>query len=55
MKKKPEQETRITVRFPASLVEQVRLLAQENGRSLNSELVQAVKYYVDHEQRQEKR
>lgn len=41
-----EHETRITVRFPASLIGELRTLTQEEKRSLNSEIVYAVQVYV---------
>lgn len=43
---KEKQETRITIRFPADLIEQLRQIAQEENRSLNSEVVYAVRDYL---------
>ncbi len=44
---KKQHEIRITVRFPASLIEQLRLLAKSETRSLNGEIVQAVREYLE--------
>jgi hypothetical protein len=47
---KSEQEIRITVRFPAALIEALRPLAKQEDRSLNGEIVQAVREYVKRKQ-----
>ncbi len=44
---KKQREIRITVRFPADLIEQLRPLAQQETRSLNGEIVQAVRDYLE--------
>jgi len=44
-----EEENRVAVRFPAPLVEDIRRLAKEHQRSLNGEIVWAVRRYADHE------
>lgn len=41
-----EQETRITVRFPSALASQIRELAEDEKRSINSEIIFAVQQYV---------
>jgi metal-responsive CopG/Arc/MetJ family transcriptional regulator len=51
---KKENETRITVRFPSSLIETLKTFLQEDDRSLNGEIVQAVREYVAHKQRDRK-
>ena len=38
---------RITLRLPDELCEEIERLATEENRSLNAEIVQAIKYYVD--------
>jgi len=43
---KRENETRITIRFPSDLVEAIKKLAKENDRSINTEVVRAVREYV---------
>jgi predicted HicB family RNase H-like nuclease len=37
----------VSVRFPADLAAAMRLKARKNDRSLNGEIVQAVRQYVD--------
>lgn len=44
---KKQDEIRITVRFPLELIEQLRLLAKSETRSLNGEIVQAVRSYLE--------
>jgi metal-responsive CopG/Arc/MetJ family transcriptional regulator len=39
-------ETRITIRFPSDLVKAVKTLAIQHDRSLNSEVVHAVRVYI---------
>lgn len=41
-----QAETRITVRFPAEVIEELRQLARWENRSLNGEIVQAVQAYL---------
>jgi hypothetical protein len=40
------KETRITIRFPSDLVEELRTLAEQEERSINGEVVHAVREYV---------
>jgi predicted transcriptional regulator len=40
------QETRITVRFPSELISQLRTFLEQDDRSLNAEIVQAVREFV---------
>ena len=47
-----KQEIRITVRFPAELIEALRPLAKQEDRSLNGEIVQAVREYLKRKQQQ---
>lgn len=51
-KKHDATETRITVRFPASLIEDLRPLARGNMRSLNGEIVRAVSQYIERQQQE---
>ena len=44
--RKKQLETRITIRFPSELIEKLREIAPENGRSLNGEVVQAVREHI---------
>ncbi|TMD67608.1 MAG: Arc family DNA-binding protein [Chloroflexi bacterium] len=41
-----KKEIKITVRFPAEVIEALRTLAQQEDRSLNGEIVQAVREYI---------
>lgn len=41
-----QREIKITVRFPAALIEALRPLAKQEDRSLNGEIVQAVREYL---------
>ena len=41
-----KEETRLTVRFPPSVSEDLHAIAKEDDRSLNWEVVEAVKQYV---------
>jgi len=43
---KKEQETRITIRFPSDLVEDLKKLAKIEDRSINSEVVHAVREHI---------
>jgi hypothetical protein len=47
---KKQQEIKITVRFPAELIEALRPLAKQEDRSLNGEIVQAVREYLKRKQ-----
>ena len=44
--KTSESDIRITVRFPADVVAGLRVSAQEHQRSLNGEIVWAMKEYL---------
>ena len=41
-----QDEIRITVRFPRKDIEQLRVLAKEDTRSLNAEIVHAVQQFL---------
>jgi|GraSoi2013_100cm_1033763.scaffolds.fasta_scaffold40760_3 hypothetical protein len=41
-----KQEKRFSVRFPLDVLEAIRQLAQEEDRSLNGEIIQAVREYI---------
>jgi metal-responsive CopG/Arc/MetJ family transcriptional regulator len=43
---KQKTETRITVRFPAALIQELRTFLEQDDRSLNAEIVQAVREFV---------
>lgn len=43
---KKEQEIRITIRFPSDLVEDLKKLAKIEDRSINSEVVHAVREHI---------
>ncbi len=43
---KKRTETRITVRFPSALVEELRIYKEQDDRSLNAEIVQAVREFL---------
>ncbi len=50
-----KNEAHITVRIPADIAEAMRQLAKQHDRSLNGELVRAMREYIEkHQQRQEK-
>ena len=42
-----EQEKRFSVRFPESMLEETKQAAQEDRRSINSEIVWAVRAYLE--------
>ena len=48
---KKEQETRITIRFPSDLVEELKNLAKIEDRSINSEVVHAVREHITRKKR----
>jgi metal-responsive CopG/Arc/MetJ family transcriptional regulator len=52
---KKDKETRITIRFPSTLVEELRQVAQRDARSLNSEVVYAVQQVVAQARKEKKR
>ncbi len=41
-----EKETRITIRFPADVIAVLRQLAKQHDRSLNGEIVRALREYI---------
>jgi len=41
-----EQERRITIRFPSDLAEELKKLAKMEDRSINSEVVHAVREHI---------
>ena len=41
-----EHETRITIRFPSDLAEELKKLAKIEDRSINSEVVHAVREHI---------
>jgi len=43
---KEKKEVKITVRFPADVIEDLRPIAKQEDRSLNGEIVQAVREYI---------
>ncbi len=44
-------ETRITIRFPRQVANAIKQLATENDRSINSEVVRAVREYIARQRR----
>jgi hypothetical protein len=42
----PQDETKITIRIPAEIAEQMRRLAKEHDRSLNGEIVRALREHT---------
>ena len=44
-------ETRITIRFPRQVADAIKQLAAENDRSINSEVVRAVREYIARQRR----
>ena len=42
-----EQEKRFSVRFPESMLEEVKQVAREENRSINSEIVWIVRTYLE--------
>jgi predicted HicB family RNase H-like nuclease len=45
-----QQESKITVRIPAEIAALMRQLAKRNDRSLNGELVRALREYTERHQ-----
>lgn len=45
----------ISIRFPREIAEAIRRLAQEHDRSINGEVVRAVREYITRQLRQRKR
>jgi predicted transcriptional regulator len=48
---KSEQEIRITIRFPSDLAEELKKLAKIEDRSINSEVVHAIREHVARKKR----
>jgi len=44
--RKESDETKITIRIPAAIAERLRRLANEHDRSLNGEIVRALREYA---------
>ena len=44
-------ETRITIRFPRQVADAIKQVAVANDRSINSEVVRAVREYIARQQR----
>jgi predicted transcriptional regulator len=44
---KREQETKVTIRIPAEIAETLRRLAKQHDRSLNGEIVRALREYAE--------
>jgi hypothetical protein len=47
-----EQEKRFSVRFPPDVLETVKQLAKEDGRSINSEIIWLLKERIDQRRKQ---
>jgi hypothetical protein len=47
-----QDETRITMRFPRQVADAIKRLATEHDRSINSEVVRAVREYMVRQRRQ---
>ena len=45
-----QRETKITIRIPAEIAEQMRRLAKRHDRSLNGEIVRALREYGEKHQ-----
>jgi predicted transcriptional regulator len=44
-------EVRITIRFPREVAEALKTLAKQNDRSINGEVVRAVREHLERQQR----
>ena len=51
MKKKAVKNVNINTRYPPDLLEELRKLAQEHERSLNGEIVWALRQYVEQQKK----
>lgn len=51
MKKKAVKDVNINTRYPPDLLGELRKLAQEHERSLNGEIVWALRQYIAQQQR----
>jgi predicted transcriptional regulator len=49
---KRQEEVKITLRAPSELAEAMKRLAREHDRSLNGELVRAIREYIARQQKQ---
>lgn len=54
MKKKAVKDVNINTRYPPDLLEELRKLAKEHERSLNGEIVWALRQYVAKPEQQKK-
>ncbi len=45
-----QPETKITIRIPAAIAEMLRRLAKQHDRSLNGEIVRALREYAEKHQ-----
>jgi|GEM_PF-3735648 len=45
-----QPETKITIRIPAAIAEMLRRLAKQHDRSLNGEIVRALREYTEKHQ-----
>jgi predicted transcriptional regulator len=43
----PRSETKITIRIPQEIAERLRRLAKQHDRSLNGEIVRALREYAE--------
>jgi metal-responsive CopG/Arc/MetJ family transcriptional regulator len=50
-----EHETRISIRFPSDLAEELKKLAKAEDRSMNSEVVHAVRERIARKKEEQKR
>jgi predicted transcriptional regulator len=50
-----QREIKVTIRIPAEIAARMRQLAKRNDRSLNGEIVRALREYVEHHQEQQGR
>ncbi len=53
MKKKAVKDVNINTRYPPDLLEELRKLAQEHERSLNGEIVWALRQYIAEQQKKD--
>jgi predicted transcriptional regulator len=50
-----QRETKITIRIPTEIAVMMRELAKRHDRSLNGEIVRALREYVEHHREQQGR
>jgi predicted transcriptional regulator len=48
----PHDEVRITIRFPHEVAEALKTIAKLNDRSINGEVVRAVREHIERQQRE---